>query len=135
MTRQCVHRNALHWSSERDRDSALNSTEFGKCCKGIVPLSPLQDPPVALRHRPTGEERMDNLFACAYNKSTEASWEVLQKSHEICLHGASFAPTSTNCFISRGALRKFNTKRNCTLGEVSVNPDTYELWIYILKAS
>lgn len=46
MTYQCLHCYALHWPSERDRESSLNSPTFQKCCKvGIVPLTLFQDPP------------------------------------------------------------------------------------------
>lgn len=63
MTRECEYFHALNWSSEHPRKSALTSTVFEKCCKkGMVPLSPFQDPPADLQRLFTSDGRQEKEF-------------------------------------------------------------------------
>lgn len=62
-TKECEHCHALHWLSERLRDSTLASPVFEKCCKKeIVPLSPFPDPPADLQHLLAGDGRQEKEF-------------------------------------------------------------------------
>lgn len=76
-----------------------------------------------------------NIFASAYSKSTGANSEVLQKAHEICLHGAFFAPMKHELLRPKRSPKKVNMKCNCRLGQGVSQSRYYEPWIYIETAS
>lgn len=92
MTVVCTHYHALHWCSERPKESALSSTSFEKCCKkGVVPLSGFRTPPNTIRKLLEGRGRQERYFQeniRQYNAAlTFTSMGCVQDTRAISNHG------------------------------------------------